>query len=67
MSVFENRFPKSLIEFQRRFAPRHVRGIIEGSARPRVKAQLTGQYRNAGLHRSLVERSRGSRVAAYGD
>jgi hypothetical protein len=38
-----------------------------GSARSRVRAQSTGQYRNAGLHRSLIERSRGSRVAAYGD
>jgi hypothetical protein len=41
--------------------------MIEGSARSRVRAQSTGQYRNSGLHRSLIERSRGSRVAAYGD
>ena len=42
-------------------------GMIEGSARSRVGAQSAGQYRNAGLHRSLIERSRGSRVVAYGD
>jgi len=41
--------------------------MIEGSARSGVGAQSTGRYRNAGLHRSLIERSRGSRVVAYGD
>ena len=47
--------------------PITITGMIEGSARSRVGAQSTGQYRNAGLHRSLIERSRGSRVVAYGD
>src|SRR5260370_29374150 len=58
------------IGFSRRLAldraHREFSGMIEGSARSRVRAQSTGHRGNAGLHRSLIERSRGSRVAAYG-
>ena len=41
--------------------------MIEGSVRSCVRAQSTERRRSAGLHRSLVERSRRSSAAAYGD
>jgi hypothetical protein len=52
--------PESVADFTRE-------KMNEGSARSRVGDVVHRARWGAGLHRSLIERSRGSRFAAYGD